>query len=285
MATSSLNSSFLVLGRGCGRVKRVYTYGFLILGGQYPIVVDTGYRDNAIMESLGMRGLQFHENMIENQLARHGVKMGDVRFVCHTHLHIDHAGKDDHFPMNTTVVLNRREMECSVSGLMHPQYPKPDIMHLVERLHTPGALRFEDLELSGPIELMPGVVLEAANAHTDGSMNVHVETAEGRATICGDVIYDFQDQIIEPYHIILRERSAGYRQPYRLEARREGGDQEAAQFVEIPAAGPRQAGQGRTRTDRRTSRHGGAGTGHPNRASSQLVPGLSVDPREFEHGT
>jgi glyoxylase-like metal-dependent hydrolase (beta-lactamase superfamily II) len=197
-----LESSFLVLGRGCGRVRRVYTYGFLILGGQYPIVVDTGFRDNAIMETLGMRGLQFHENMIENQLARHGVKIGDVRYVCHTHLHIDHAGKDDHFPMNTTVVINRREMEYSVSGLMHPQYPKPDIQHLVERLHTPGALRFEDLELSGPVELIPGVSLEAANAHTEGSMNVHVETAEGRATICGDVIYDIQDQIVEPYHII-----------------------------------------------------------------------------------
>ena len=197
-----LESSFLVLGRDCGRTKRVYTYGFLILGGQHPIVVDTGYRDNAIMETLGMRGLQFHENMIENQLARHGVKIGDVRFVCHTHLHIDHAGKDDHFPMNTTVVINRREMECSVSGLMHPQYPKPDIQHLVERLHTPGALRFEDLELSGPVELIPGVVMEAANAHTEGSMNIHVETAEGRATICGDVIYDIQNQIVEPFHQI-----------------------------------------------------------------------------------
>ncbi|HSP24128.1 MAG TPA: N-acyl homoserine lactonase family protein [Saliniramus sp.] len=194
-----LESSFLVLGRDCGRTRRVPVYGFLILGGQYPIVVDTGYRDNAIMESLGMRGLQFHENMIENQLARHGVKMSDVRYVCHTHLHIDHAGKDDHFSMNTTVVINRRELECSVSGLMHPQYPKPDILHLVERLHEPGALRFEDLELSGPIELIPGVVLEAANAHTEGSMNVHVETAEGRATICGDVIYDITDQIIEPF--------------------------------------------------------------------------------------
>jgi len=29
-------------------------------------------------------------------------------------------------------------------------------------------------------------------------MNVVVETAEGLACICGDVIYDFQDQIIEP---------------------------------------------------------------------------------------
>jgi glyoxylase-like metal-dependent hydrolase (beta-lactamase superfamily II) len=197
-----LESSFLVLGRGCGRVRRVHTYGFLILGGQYPIVVDTGYRDNAIMETLGMRGLQFHENMIQNQLARHGVKMSDVRYICHTHAHIDHAGKDDHFSMNTTVVMNRRELECSVSGLMHPQYPKPDIQHLIERLHTPQALRLEDLELSGPIELIPGVILEAANAHTEGSMNVHVETAEGIATICGDVIYDFQDQIIDPYHVI-----------------------------------------------------------------------------------
>ncbi len=48
-----LESSFLVLGRDCGRTRRVPVYGFLILGGQYPIVVDTGYRDNAIMESLG----------------------------------------------------------------------------------------------------------------------------------------------------------------------------------------------------------------------------------------
>ena len=68
--------------------------------------------------------------------------MGDVRYVCHTHLHIDHAGKDDLFPMNTTVVLNRKELEYSVSGLMHPQYPAPDIKHLIDRLHTKSALRF-----------------------------------------------------------------------------------------------------------------------------------------------
>ena len=78
-----------------------------------------------------------------------------------------------------TVVLNRRELEYSVSGLMHPQYPAPDIKHLVDRLHTKSALRFLDLELSGPVELMPGVYCEAANAHTEGSMNLHVHTADG----------------------------------------------------------------------------------------------------------
>lgn len=195
-----LENSFLVLGHNCGRTRRVPVYGYLIVGGAYPIVVDTGYRDNAIMESLGMRGLQFHDNMIENQLAKHGVKMGDVRYVLHTHLHIDHAGKDDHFPMNTTVVVNRRELECSVSGLMHPQYPKPDIQHLIERLHTKDALRFLDLEITGAEEIIPGVWCEPAYAHTEGSMNVVVETADGLANICGDVIYDFQDQIIEAVH-------------------------------------------------------------------------------------
>src|SRR5881227_1511600 len=167
-----LESSFLVLGRDCGRTRRVLTLGFLITGGPYPVVVDTGYRSNQIMETLGMRGLQFHENMIENQLARHGVRMGDVRFVCHTHLHIDHAGKDDLFPMNTTIVLNRRELEYSVSGLMHPQYPAPDIKHLIDRLHT------------------------------EGSMNIHVHTSDGIATICGDVIYDVNDQIVTPFNEI-----------------------------------------------------------------------------------
>jgi glyoxylase-like metal-dependent hydrolase (beta-lactamase superfamily II) len=180
----------------------VPVWGMLILGGPWPILVDTGYRSNQIMETLGMRGLQSHETMIENQLKKHGLKLGDIRYILHTHLHIDHAGKDDLFPMNTTVILNRRELEYSVSGLMHPQYPQPDIKHLIDRLHTKDALRFLDLEISGPIEICPGVTCEFAGGHTEGSMNVIVQTAEGVANICGDVIYDFNDQIVEPLHEI-----------------------------------------------------------------------------------
>jgi hypothetical protein len=85
---------------------------------------------------------------------------------------------------------------------MHPQYPAPDIKHLIDRLHTKSALRFLDLELTGAIELMPGVYCEAANAHTEGSMNIHVHTADGIATICGDVIYDLNDQIVTPFNEI-----------------------------------------------------------------------------------
>src|SRR6266550_3305341 len=38
---------------------------------------------------------------------------------------------------------------------------------------------------------------------TEGSMNVLVETDEGTACICGDVIYDIQNQIVEPIYQVL----------------------------------------------------------------------------------
>ena len=84
--------------------------------------------------------------------------------------------------------MTRRELEFSASGLMGAQYPPEYVKHHVDRLHTPGALRLLDLELSGPVEVLPGIVCESAGGHTEGSMNVLVSTAEGTACICGDVI-------------------------------------------------------------------------------------------------
>ncbi|MDN7560784.1 N-acyl homoserine lactonase family protein [Burkholderia orbicola] len=195
-----LESSFLVHARECGKTYRVPTFGYLILGGEAPVLVDTGYRNTQIMERLGMRGIQTDEQRLESQLAKHGLKFADIKYVLHTHMHIDHGGGDDLFPMTTTVGLNRREMECAVSGLMGEQYPAEDIKHLIDRLHTRKSLRLFDTDLTGSEEIIPGVVCTWAGAHTDGSMVVLVETAEGVAGICGDVIYDFVDQVIEPHH-------------------------------------------------------------------------------------
>jgi len=58
-----LESSFLVLGRDSAHPPRV-TLGFLIVGGPYPVVVDTGYRSNQIMNAGDARS-PVHENMIE----------------------------------------------------------------------------------------------------------------------------------------------------------------------------------------------------------------------------
>ena len=59
-------------------------------------------------------------------------------------------------------MINRRELEYSVSGLMGEQYPAPYIKHLVDRLHDKGgALRLLDLEHIDSEEIIPGVRCEA----------------------------------------------------------------------------------------------------------------------------
>jgi glyoxylase-like metal-dependent hydrolase (beta-lactamase superfamily II) len=199
-----LESSFLVLARNMGITTRVPTWGILILGNPAgPILVDTGASSPEIMLRLGMTGWVTEEMQLENQLAAHGLAIDDIAAVLHTHCHIDHAGQDDRFSLSTPVVMNRRELEHSVSGLMGEQYPAEYVKHHVDRLHTPGALRLLDLELSGPDEIYPGIVCESAGGHTEGSMNILVETAEGTACICGDVIYDVQNQVADPWHQVL----------------------------------------------------------------------------------
>jgi glyoxylase-like metal-dependent hydrolase (beta-lactamase superfamily II) len=198
-----LESSFLVLGHDCGVKLEVPTFGFLILGGETPIVVDTGFSRPEIMGNLGMKGFYKGDQGMSKQLAKHGLSESDVGYILHTHLHIDHAGKDSEFPMDTVVVINRRELEYSVSGIMGEQYPAEYVKHLVDRLHTPGAMRLLDLEIAGPEEIIPGVRCEVAGGHTEGSMNVLVDTDEGTACICGDVIYDVVNQLINPFHQIM----------------------------------------------------------------------------------
>ena len=197
-----VESSFLVLAHKMGVVTRAKTWAYLLLGGSDPIIVDTGASSTEIMGRLGMVGHTSEEQRLESQLARHGVGLRDVRWILHTHAHIDHAGQDDRFEA-ATVVMTRRELEFSASGLMGAQYPPEYVKHHIDRLHTPRALRLLDLELSGPDEILPGIVCEMTGGHTEGSMNILVETADGTACLCGDIMYDVHNAVVEPYHVAL----------------------------------------------------------------------------------
>ncbi|QKC98335.1 N-acyl homoserine lactonase family protein [Mesorhizobium sp. NZP2298] len=193
-----LDASFLVLFRHPGTITRVPCYGYLIMGGEAPVLVDSGFRDTAILASIGMVAEQPKEMTIEHHLSQHGLRFSDIRHVVHTHAHIDHAGGDDRFPMTTTVCLARRELEFAVSGVMGPQYPLQDTKHLIDRLHTPCALRLFDVDGSFEEEVIPGVAVRLAGGHTPGSLSVMVETSEGVANICGDILYDFHDSLVSP---------------------------------------------------------------------------------------
>jgi glyoxylase-like metal-dependent hydrolase (beta-lactamase superfamily II) len=196
------DASYVVYGRMPGKTVSVPTIAYLVLGAGEPILVDTGFRHPDVLERVGMSASQERHQLLKEQLREAGVRPKDVRWILHTHLHLDHCGRDDAFPA-ATVVINRRELEFSVSGLMGELYSADETKHLVDRLHRPGALRLLDLELTGPEEIAPGVVCETAGGHTEGSMNVVVETADGAACICGDVFYNIDDQLGAPLLQVL----------------------------------------------------------------------------------
>ncbi len=184
---------------GSGLV-RVPVQGWLLTRGNDAVVVDTGFRDPAILSRLGDRaaGIATPEQTVVKQLALHGVAPGDVRYVLHTHLHLDHAGQTDRFPMSSTAVVNRRELEYAVSGLSGPSYPPEDIKHMIDRLHTRGALRLLDLELTGGEPILDGIRCVAAGGHTEGSMVVYADTTDGLACFCGDLVYSVHFQLLAP---------------------------------------------------------------------------------------
>ena len=192
-----LDSSFLVLGRNPGVKQLVPVYAYVIFAGEQRILVDTGFRSCEIMKRIGMIGTQAPENTMEAQLKAIGLAPDDITMIVHTHLHIDHAGRTDLFPMSVPVVVDREELAFSVCGV--GGYQPEDIKHLIDRLHTPQALRFLDLKLTGPITLAPGVRCISAQGHTDGSLILDVTTKGGQIAICGDLLYDVEHQVVEPH--------------------------------------------------------------------------------------
>lgn len=205
---AELDMSVLVNRFDPGTKMTVPTYGHLIEGGEAPILVDTSFRDADLLNERGLPATREDEQELEACLGRHGYDIEDIGYVLHTHLHIDHAGQDDRFPMATPVVINRRELEWAVSGVMGLQYPPKDIKHIVDRLHTEGSLIALDLDLVDAETILPGITCTRAGGHTEGSMNIHVETDEGTAVICTDIIYELTHQVIEPAASANSGRSA-----------------------------------------------------------------------------
>lgn len=195
----TMDASGLVLFRTPGVKTKIPFLGFLITGGEAPVLVDTGPRDVDIFDAFGMQGVRTKEMTLDHHLAVHGLKRSDIRYVVHTHAHIDHAGGDDLFPMTTTVALARRELEFAASGIMGSgMYTAADTKHLIDRLHTGGALRLFDVDGTYEEEVIPGVAVRLSGGHTPGSISVLVETEEGIANIAGDIAYHIDDQLVAP---------------------------------------------------------------------------------------
>ncbi|HEX4109294.1 MAG TPA: MBL fold metallo-hydrolase [Solirubrobacteraceae bacterium] len=172
--------SFTVRGRIPGVTVTVPANAFLIRGGEKPILVDAGTRNTDVLTRVGMLPIEDPETTLEAQLARFDLTAGDIGAVIQTHLHVDHAGRLDAFPMSTPVIVNRRELMFAYSGIQGLFYAPEDLAHLLERIYTPGALGILDLELTGAVEVFPGIRCEASLGHTNGRKSSN-RRAEGRS--------------------------------------------------------------------------------------------------------
>jgi len=197
-------TSFLVKYRTPGTPVSVCSNAFLLRGLSVgPVLVDTGFRSREIMASIGMAATDPREGTLEVQLHARGLRLGDIAAIIHTHLHMDHAGKDDLFPDSTQIVVARRELEIGCGGSGGGGYPLADMKHLLGRVWRPDAIRLLEAEDGDTVEIMPGVAVEHAGGHTEGSLNVLVETNDGLARICGDVFYNLDHQLRQPFDEIL----------------------------------------------------------------------------------
>ena len=183
---------FWSLTKNVGKVT-VPILGFLVEGGDHPVVVDTGMRSAQRASEVHNLGphRQSPEQTLPAALAKHGLKPEDIEHCILTHLHYDHAGGCELLP-NARFYMQRTELAAAATpmgpknleiGSVDLFYDRRDVAALVDPLWD----RVELLE--GDIELFPGIrCVLYPDSHTPGSQVVYIDTADGVLSLVGDIV-------------------------------------------------------------------------------------------------
>lgn len=163
-----------------------FLYVWAILGGDKPIIVETGPNPKYVEEF--NRGTaeyipggvkQTPEELTPEALKRYGIDPADVSHVIITHTHADHY---DWFSLfsNARLVVNETEFEQNVHRL------NPDVLKAITARR--GVLQIVEDE-----EVVPGIRTVPLGCHTPGSQGVLVQTWVGPAMLTGDVVYLYEN--------------------------------------------------------------------------------------------
>ena len=170
--------------RGWGKYQRLPMIMFVITGGEYPIVVDSGTPQQDFVRDY-FKYTSFEKSEAEapvTVLEKAGIDPAGVRQVAFTHLHWDHCSNLELFP-NATFTVQDTELRYAV---------KPIPLHNRAYQHLPGtqppwlSVLNRVNAVQGTVEIAPGVSTVLLPGHTPGSQGVLVETDAGRYLIAGD---------------------------------------------------------------------------------------------------
>jgi N-acyl homoserine lactone hydrolase len=177
--------------RGWGKHRRLPMIMFVITGGEYPIVVDSGTPQQDFVRDY-FKYTSFEKSAAEAPLTvleQAGIEPAAVRQVAFTHLHWDHCSNLDLFP-NATFTVQDTELRYAV---------KPIPLHNRAYQHLPGTQPPWTSVLSrvsavhGAVEIAPGVSTVPLPGHTPGSQGVLVETEKGRYLLAGDCLDSYDN--------------------------------------------------------------------------------------------
>lgn len=163
---------------------------FVILGGDHPVVVDTGTPEPGFVRK--HHGYDFErpaEQEPEVVLRGIGVAPDDVRTVVNTHLHWDHCGNNVLFD-NARFIVQRQELHYAIE----PAEPNKVAFERTDAISPPWLPVLHRMDtVSGEVEVEPGVTVVPLPGHTPGSQGVVVDTGEGRYLLAGDCIDTYEN--------------------------------------------------------------------------------------------
>jgi glyoxylase-like metal-dependent hydrolase (beta-lactamase superfamily II) len=166
---------------------------WLLLGGQEPILVDTGLAScKELQHSLKAHHVdpipcvQKAEWRLDQQLRKFGLKPQDIQKVILTHLHGDHIGNNEMFTQAIFFVHESEISLCLDPPAWAPAYRSDNAIHLRKVLERVVPLQSE-------VELFPGIDLVHVGGHSPGSMAVVVETKANKVAIAGDLVHSYEN--------------------------------------------------------------------------------------------
>jgi len=174
--------SFFTYMTDPGKKQELAVPSFLIRGGGYNILVDTG---GPLPEATAPWHLPYEVNADETmpaQLARYGVKPEDIDLIIFTHLHWDHCYNVELFP-RAHFFVTRRELEYAKDPL-----PRQEWMYDSPRSGVrPPYLDIDFHFTEDEQEIVPGIRVFLTPGHAPGHQSVAVETVAGRYILAGDI--------------------------------------------------------------------------------------------------
>ena len=164
---------------------------------QHAIVIDAGFNAEVAMQ----RG-RTHLRCPTDGLAELGIDCATVPYVIVTHLHYDHVGNLEKFPMATFVVQDdemafwtgRYASRAHFRSIVEVE----DVIHLV-RENFAGRVRFVD----GSEEIVPGIAVHHVGGHAPGLQVVRVATERGNVVLASDATHFYANiETDSPFSVI-----------------------------------------------------------------------------------